>query len=43
MGQSGREVLPVVSRGDVRILLGVVTLGDVLDTYHVLRLTSAAK
>jgi len=35
MGRSGRNVLPVVSRADVRILLGVVTLADVLKAYGV--------
>lgn len=33
MGESGHRVLPVVSRANARILLGVVTLSDVLRVY----------
>ena len=33
MGANQVQVLPVVSRADVHDLLGVVTLGDVLDSY----------
>ncbi len=35
MGQTHRTVLPVVSRGNVRILLGLVTLADVLQAFGV--------
>jgi CIC family chloride channel protein len=35
MGESGHEVLPVVSRANARILLGVVTLRDVLRAFGV--------
>ncbi len=35
MGEARHNVLPVVSRADVGILLGIVTLGDILDTYGV--------
>jgi CBS domain-containing protein len=35
MGESRRTVLPVVSRANAGILLGLVTLGDVLDAYGV--------
>jgi CIC family chloride channel protein len=37
MGETGHEVLPVVSRANARILLGVVTLKDVLRAYGVER------
>jgi CIC family chloride channel protein len=37
MGESGHTVLPVVSRANARLLLGVVTLGDVLRAYGVQR------
>lgn len=37
MGTSGLTVLPVVSRGNVRILLGLVTLADVLGAFGVER------
>jgi CIC family chloride channel protein len=37
MGESRHTVLPVVSRADVRILLGLVTLADVLKAYGVER------
>ncbi|MGH7582659.1 MAG: chloride channel protein [Gemmatimonadales bacterium] len=37
MGETGRDVLPVVSRDDVRHLLGAVTLTDVLTSYGVER------
>ena len=35
MGNTRHSVLPVVSRANVRILLGVVTLEDVLNAYGV--------
>jgi len=35
MGTSGCKVLPVVSRANVRQLIGVVTLEDILETYGV--------
>ncbi len=35
MGSSGQSVLPVVSRANVRQLLGVVVLSDVLTAYGV--------
>jgi CIC family chloride channel protein len=35
MGASGLNVLPVVSRANVRELLGIVVLGDILDAYGV--------
>jgi CIC family chloride channel protein len=35
MGETRRSVLPVVSRADVRLLLGLVTLADVLAAYGV--------
>jgi CIC family chloride channel protein len=35
MGETHRSVLPVVSRADVRLLLGLVTLPDVLRAYGV--------
>ncbi|HZI99212.1 MAG TPA: CBS domain-containing protein, partial [Gemmatimonadaceae bacterium] len=35
MGESGHSVLPVVSRANARILLGLVTLEDVLKAYKV--------
>ena len=38
MGQSGHTLLPVVSRANVRELLGIVTLADVLRAYGVERL-----
>ena len=38
MGETGHTVLPVVSRANVRRLLGVVTLEDVLRAYGVERL-----
>jgi CIC family chloride channel protein len=37
MGSSGQMVLPVVSRANVRQLLGVVVLDDILDAYGVSR------
>jgi CIC family chloride channel protein len=43
MGESGREVLPVVSRSDIRILLGAITLSDVLERYHVSPRSAVAK
>jgi CIC family chloride channel protein len=33
MGANHVQVLPVVSRADIHELIGVVTLGDVLDSY----------
>ncbi|MEO8909431.1 MAG: chloride channel protein [Gemmatimonadaceae bacterium] len=38
MGDTGHNVLPVVSRANVRILLGVVTLPDLLKAYGVARI-----
>ncbi len=35
MGTSGVNVLPVVSRANVRQLLGIIALGDILDAYGV--------
>ncbi len=35
MGENRLDILPVVSRADVHKLEGIVTLGDVLDTYGV--------
>ena len=35
MGSAHLTVLPVVSRGNVRILLGLVTLAEVLAAYGV--------
>ena len=35
MGDTGHNVLPVVSRANARILLGVVTLPDLLKAYGV--------
>jgi CIC family chloride channel protein len=35
MGETGHEVLPVVSRANGRVLLGIVTLGEVLRAYGV--------
>jgi hypothetical protein len=35
MGSSGLRVLPVVSRANVRQLLGVVVLSDILAAYGV--------
>ena len=35
MGETGHTVLPVVSRANVRILLAIVTLDDVLRAYGV--------
>jgi CBS domain-containing protein len=37
MGETRHTVLPVVSRANVRILLGIVTLPDVLNAYGVER------
>jgi CBS domain-containing protein len=37
MGETGHSVLPVVSRANVRLLLGLVTLPDVLKAYGVER------
>jgi CIC family chloride channel protein len=41
MGEARRDVLPVVSRSDVRILLGAITLDDVLQAYQVRPRSSA--
>jgi CIC family chloride channel protein len=35
LGQSGMDVIPVVSRANVRELVGIVTLGDILKRYGV--------
>ena len=35
MGTSGLNVLPVVSRANVHLLVGVVVLGDILAAYGV--------
>jgi CBS domain-containing protein len=35
LGSSGLDLLPVVSRADVRELLGVVTLRDILSSFGV--------
>jgi hypothetical protein len=35
MGASGLNVLPVVSRANLRQLMGIVALSDVLDAYGV--------
>jgi CBS domain-containing protein len=37
MGDTGHNVLPVVSRGNARIMLGVVALPDLLRAYGVAR------
>jgi len=37
MGESGHTTLPVVSRGNARLVLGLVTLGDILKAYGVER------
>ena len=37
MGESGHTTLPVVSRGNARLVLGLVTLGDILEAYGVER------
>jgi CBS domain-containing protein len=37
MGDNGHKVLPVVSRANPRIMLGVVTLADILEAYGVER------
>ena len=37
MGASGLHVLPVVSRANLRQLMGIVALSDVLDAYGVAR------
>jgi CIC family chloride channel protein len=37
LGQSGLDVIPVVSRANVRELVGIVTLGDILKRYGVAR------
>jgi CBS domain-containing protein len=35
MGDSGHNVLPVVSRANARMIIGVVTIADVLQAYGV--------
>jgi CBS domain-containing protein len=35
MGATGLNVLPVVSRANVRQLIGVIALDDILDAYGV--------
>jgi len=35
MGDSGHNVLPVVSRSNARMIIGVVTIADVLQAYGV--------
>jgi CBS domain-containing protein len=35
MRDNGHKVLPVVSRANGRIMLGIVTLGDILKAYGV--------
>jgi CIC family chloride channel protein len=37
MGDSGMNVLPVVSRADVRDLIGVIALDDILEAYGVVK------
>jgi hypothetical protein len=37
MGNTGLNVLPVVSRANVRQLIGMIALDDVLDAYGVAR------
>jgi hypothetical protein len=37
MRDNGHKVLPVVSRANARIMLGVVTLADILEEYGVER------
>ncbi len=43
MGRSGYNVLPVVSRSNVRQLEGIVTLDDILEAYGVAKLPGAAE
>lgn len=42
MGSTGQRVLPVVSRANVRQLMGLITLGDVLATFGVTHSQHAA-
>ena len=42
MGATGYNVLPVVSRADVRRLLGVVALDDILDVYGLLKIRAVS-
>ena len=35
MGDTGHNALPVVSRANARMIIGVVTIGDVLQAYGV--------
>ena len=37
MGTSGLNVLPVVSRANVRQLLGIIALNDILETFGVMK------
>jgi CIC family chloride channel protein len=41
MGTSGLNVLPVVSRANVRRLIGIITLDDILDAYGVAKRVSS--
>jgi chloride channel protein, CIC family len=41
MGASGLNVLPVVSRANVRRLIGIITLDDILDAYGVAKRVSS--
>ena len=43
MGATGYNVLPVVSRANVRQLLGIVTLEDILEAYGVSRLPGGSR
>jgi CIC family chloride channel protein len=43
MGESQRNVLPVVSRADIRVILGAITLDDVLAAYRVAPWSRAGK
>jgi CIC family chloride channel protein len=42
MGASGSDMLPVVSRGNLRQLLGIITLDDILASYGVAKPFEAA-
>ena len=41
MGATHHTVLPVVSRANVRVMLGIVTLADILNAYGVRTVTEA--
>ena len=43
MGTSGLNVLPVVSRADVRQLIGIIALDDILNAYGVVKQASPTK